>query len=311
VVHVPNFGPGDCCNRQTGEIVLVDDGIDCTEDLCQPDGTVLHPPSPAFTPCGDPSETACDRADTCDGAGVCLDDIAPDGPFCIGGECQVSDCESINPQTPGDCNQDGICDLSDGICVLGFLFFDSPLTLPCGDGSVNDPGNLALMDWNGNGNGFVDLSDAVGKLQFLFLGGPEHGLGLGCIPMEGCPDACSESQYPDQFLFDEADPYSTVICSAGPADAISDAEVLAQICSDECGKTECKPSLFFFHDIPCAVDEIIGAQHPDTSIVIVCDLLDSPIPCDDGMQEYLCTVLFEGRPVQCDCDCIDPRDQRF
>jgi len=91
-------------------------------------------------------------------------------------------------QLPGDCNQDAQIDLSDGICLLGFLFGGNPAVLPCGDGSSDDPANQELLSWNDDGE--IDLSDAVALFSWLFLGGPEHLLGDECQTVAGCPHFC-------------------------------------------------------------------------------------------------------------------------
>lgn len=88
-------------------------------------------------------------------------------------------------QIPGDCNQDGTLDLSDGICLLNFLFLGTGAPLPCGDGSPLHAGNLALLNFNDDG--ILDLSDAVRLFGYLFLGGPPHPLGTGCVSIAGCP----------------------------------------------------------------------------------------------------------------------------
>ena len=93
-------------------------------------------------------------------------------------------------QKPGDANQDGKLDLSDAIALLNHLFLGTFPVLPCGDGTVSDPANKALLD--GNGDGTVDLSDAVYGLNFLFLGGPPPVACADetcpCVRIEGCPD---------------------------------------------------------------------------------------------------------------------------
>jgi len=88
-------------------------------------------------------------------------------------------------QRPGDCNQDGERDISDGICLLGHMFLGTVPVLPCGDGTAGDPGNLALLDTNGDG--LIDITDVVAQLAFLFLGGPPPALGTKCAPIGGCP----------------------------------------------------------------------------------------------------------------------------
>lgn len=91
-------------------------------------------------------------------------------------------------QRPGDCNQDGTLDISDGVCLLGHLFLGEPETLPCGGGTAQDPGNQALLDSNGDGT--VDISDAVSVFGFLFLGSPPPVSGVDCLRIEGCDDVC-------------------------------------------------------------------------------------------------------------------------
>jgi hypothetical protein len=90
---------------------------------------------------------------------------------------------------PGDCNNDGNIDISDAVCVFGFLFLGNPDRLSCGTGLSNDPANIALVDWNADEN--IDLSDGIGVLTFLFAAGAEHPLGLVCVAIEGCdPGPC-------------------------------------------------------------------------------------------------------------------------
>jgi hypothetical protein len=91
-----------------------------------------------------------------------------------------------NFQLAGDCNQDGSVDLSDAVCLLGFLFQNNPAVLPCSTMA----GNLELMDCNGDAS--IDLSDVIYKLAFLFQGGNAPVQGLGCVDMAcpanpGCP----------------------------------------------------------------------------------------------------------------------------
>ena len=89
---------------------------------------------------------------------------------------------------PGDCNQDADLDISDAICLLGYLFVGNPEVLPCGDGGVTDPANRGLLDINSDDA--VDLSDAVQILGFLFSGGAPPTQGTECINIDGCPQVC-------------------------------------------------------------------------------------------------------------------------
>jgi hypothetical protein len=89
-------------------------------------------------------------------------------------------------QKPSDCNQDGRIDLSDGVCLLNFLFVGTVDRLPCGDGTASEPGNLALL--NANGDARLDLSDALRIFGFLFMGQQPPVLGTDCAVIAGCPD---------------------------------------------------------------------------------------------------------------------------
>jgi len=88
---------------------------------------------------------------------------------------------TLTASLPGDCNQDGAFDLSDAVCLLGFIFQSTPPVLPCS----STPANVALMDCNGDGA--IDISDAVYKLNFLFQGGPPPEQETGCIQIVDCP----------------------------------------------------------------------------------------------------------------------------
>jgi len=92
-------------------------------------------------------------------------------------------------QLPGDCNQDGVLDVSDSICVLNALFKGTQF--PCGDGTATDAGNIALLDWQPDAS--VDLSDAVGLLHYFFLSAAAHPLAVPgeeaemCVEIPACP----------------------------------------------------------------------------------------------------------------------------
>jgi hypothetical protein len=95
----------------------------------------------------------------------------------------------IGPATalPGDCNADGVVDISDAICVLGSLFLGNQDRLPCGDGASHQAANVRVLDVNGDAA--LDVSDAVTLLSFLFLGGRPPSLGLTCAAIPDCPTA--------------------------------------------------------------------------------------------------------------------------
>jgi hypothetical protein len=102
--------------------------------------------------------------------------------------------DRILDAVPGDCNQDGVLDVSDGACALGVLFTGVPAQFPCGDGSTANAANLALMDWQPDGS--IDISDATSLLTFLFLGTAAHHMAVPglevseCIAIPTCNSNC-------------------------------------------------------------------------------------------------------------------------
>lgn len=140
--------------------------------------------------------TACASLDGIDEVGVSFD-----GPGVIStlallaAPPESASCEAGGGrQRPADCNQDGNQDLSDGICILGHLFLGSPQVLPCGNGTVNDPANQALLGTDEDDN--VNLTDAIRLFVYLFLGGDRPAgcvdgnptACLDCVLIDGCPD---------------------------------------------------------------------------------------------------------------------------
>jgi hypothetical protein len=58
--------------------------------------------SPTGAPCGDPADTECDGADTCDGSGTCQDNVAPAGAAC--GDDRITQCSAAD-----SCDGVGTC----------------------------------------------------------------------------------------------------------------------------------------------------------------------------------------------------------
>jgi hypothetical protein len=150
---------------------------------------------------GDPCDPDDDNDGVLDASDNCPLTANRDQADCNGdglGDACDKPCGGL--QIPGDCNQDATLDLSDAVCLLGFLFMGAgPAAemLPCGDpgGVEPDAGDVLLMDCNGDGG--VDLSDAVCILAYLFgtCGTPPcpaHTLGTGCTVIADCPDICPQ-----------------------------------------------------------------------------------------------------------------------
>jgi hypothetical protein len=89
----------------------------------------------------------------------------------------------------GDVNGDLRVNVTDAVGLLGHLFRGSPADLPCGSGTLADPGNFALL--NVDGDDEVTLTDGVFLLRYLFLEGPPPALGVGCTEIEACDERCS------------------------------------------------------------------------------------------------------------------------
>ena len=88
------------------------------------------------------------------------------------GSCAVElNASTSNLILPGDCNADAKIDISDGICLLGYLFTGQTPDLPCDDAGAPTPGSLALMNFNGDAGG-LDVTDAIAIFGYLFLGDP-------------------------------------------------------------------------------------------------------------------------------------------
>jgi len=105
------------------------------------------------------------------------------------GRAKFIELRPAGGMVPGDGNGDGLVDLSDAIGILFYLFLGDPPRLPCGSGLPGDPSNLALLD--SSGDGLLDVTDSIHVLQYLFIGGIPPVLGIACVPMTGCPEACT------------------------------------------------------------------------------------------------------------------------
>ena len=73
---------------------------DCDNpDTCDGGGLCAENLEPPLFPCGDTSETQCDNPDICDGLGVCLENLKPDGTSCDDEDV----CTGTDICTTGDC----------------------------------------------------------------------------------------------------------------------------------------------------------------------------------------------------------------
>ncbi|MGB0715106.1 MAG: hypothetical protein ACPGXK_04460 [Phycisphaerae bacterium] len=107
---------GQCCNPADGSLRLIDDGDPCTDDFCNPDGSVSHVVSPS---------TSCD-----DGNGCTFDDRCDLDGACVGIDINLIACNTIDecPNGTQDC-RDGFC-----VCAL-----ETKLELVVADSDKPDP----------------------------------------------------------------------------------------------------------------------------------------------------------------------------
>lgn len=132
-------GSGAClANHVSNGSMCTDDANDCTNDVCSA-GLCTHPPRAAGLACGDGTFTDCNNPDTCNGAGVCLNNHAPngtgcnDGLFCTdGATCTAGLCGNGSPHDCADgisctadlCNENlNICEnpIQAGFCLIAGL----------------------------------------------------------------------------------------------------------------------------------------------------------------------------------------------
>ncbi len=91
-------------------------------------------------------------------------------------------------QIPSDANQDANLDISDAVFLVQRLFVAGDDTVPCGDGTFEHTGNVALLDANGDDG--VNIADVIYLLNYLFQSGPRPVRGVTCVPIAGCPEIC-------------------------------------------------------------------------------------------------------------------------
>ncbi len=86
---------------------------------------------PTGTPCGNPASGPCDLPDTCNGAGVCVDNVEPNGTPCNTDPCTIDACDGagscvVSSFAPAGtpCSTGNVCTINDvcdgvGMCVGG------------------------------------------------------------------------------------------------------------------------------------------------------------------------------------------------
>ncbi len=91
-------------------------------------------------------------------------------------------------QTSGDANQNGVVEIGDAVSIAWRLFVGG-IALPCDGSALNDGGNIFIFDVDGNG--FVNITDAIFLLNYLFTNGAVPARGTSCARRDGCADVCN------------------------------------------------------------------------------------------------------------------------
>ncbi len=216
--NTPNYDENvSCCDPRDGSLDPIDDGDDCTQDLCNPfNGEVEHNPLPPGTVCGDATYTECDLPDTCDAGGTCRPNLAPAGAAC--GNQGVSDCTLAD-----QCDGQGVC-----------LSRHAPDGVPCTIGRFCTVGETCL---SGDCQGGV-VRDCSFFTDQCRLGVCNEGLG-----------ACERTPRPEGIVCDDDNPCSLADACDGEGgcrgtsistrSCSSDAECAPGLCDFSSGSGEC------------------------------------------------------------------------
>lgn len=313
----PSFGEcdgADTCdvngicqpNHAADDTPCAPDGNECTDDVCR-SGICAHPFSPMGTPCGDSSVSICSAPDTCDGAGVCLTNHAPngtaceDGLFCTGDDrCQTGVCVGgANPCPPGS-----TCDEINDICG------DAPECME--DEDCSDMGNPCINPTCVSGQCMQfakPAGTACGDQTATECDRPNTcSVGGDCLPnFEPAGTACGD---PSNTACDDPDTCDgSGVCRPNQAtNGIACDDMLFCTVSDSCVNGECigqardcGPGMFCNEETsqclagqPCQSDTECPS-HPTNPCVIprcisnVCGFENRPngTTCNDGL---FCTV---------------------
>ncbi|MBL9026532.1 MAG: lamin tail domain-containing protein [Myxococcales bacterium] len=288
---------GNCSAEQcdgSGAVQLVandedlpDDGMECTQDVCQ-SGTAAHPPEAAGFPCG--------RNDAlqCDGAGICVGCIEAEDcgvdTECQTFACNAGRCETTNvaagtelaSQTEGDC-QKLQCNGSGAVESV-----DDDADLPDDDNACTEdvctsgtPSNPNVMQGTTCGTSLV--CDGNGQC-------------VGCLAPSECPGSDTECQ--------------TRTCNAGVCGFAFAAPgtVLAQQAEGDCKQDECDgsggvTSVNLDTDVPPEDGDVCTTSACDMGNPMQAAVMDGT-PCSDAnacTQTDTCQAGFctGSNPVVC------------
>ncbi len=160
------------------------DGNDCTLDVCNAEQFCEYPNAEEGAPCGNPDDSVCNHADTCDDLGVCQDNIQPDGTPCPNenpctlDECMIGLCirttipDCVTCSTNDDCFDDDECTMDVCSNPGGCENPRAEPGTPCGDPSNTDCDNPDTCDDTGACMDNLE-SDGTSCSDELFCNGEE------------------------------------------------------------------------------------------------------------------------------------------
>ncbi len=274
---------GNCAGSS---VISCDDANDCTTDGCDPLLGCQFIDAVAGAACGDPTESPCNHADSCDGMGGCLSNIEVDGTSCSDGDaCTVNDsCTSETcAGVPTDCSAlNDACNL--GTCLPGT---GECAPLPANEGATCDDGDICTtVDTCANGtcagSSVISCDDANDCTTDA------------CDPLLGCQfidavagAACGD---PTESPCDHADS-----CD-GMGGCLSNIEVDGSSCSDgdACTVNDSCTSGSCVAGIPLDCDDGNVCTTDSCFPVGGCQYVTNTTACDDGQFCTMMDVCLDG-----------------
>ena len=266
-------GLGGCLPDPGASTVDCDDGIDCTDDICDGTGTCIHVPNRQYCP-SDPgpcSEYYCDANVTAPSSGCRLQN-ATDGVECSDGYACTADDVCAGGICVGTADHTACPDISDcnvGICAPAH---GASNALGCIPGFVFAPAN-----YTGNACNSTDLCSENGVCDGM---GDCVGTPISCEDWNDCTtDTCSPGV---------GCQYAAVTPGTACNTAVGDLCFLDAVCNNN---ATCEPD-FGAATTPC-----------DDSIDCTVDTCDSVNGCVFTEDDSFCASIPTGNPCtvfQCD-----------
>ncbi|MBI4717926.1 MAG: FG-GAP repeat protein [Planctomycetes bacterium] len=240
------------------------DGRDCTVDRCL-NGACSRTDRPAGSPCGNPADTDCDNADSCDSAGSCLPNRVADGSQCTDDGLYCSGVERCSA---------GLCRSSGNPCagVPNALFCDEA-TDSCADcltvADCDDRRECTTDTCEANHCVHVNLPSQYpcGNQTANECRDPDTCDGAGTCVTHFAP---TETPCHDDDLVCNGEGW----CSAGRCFSSGSPCPAGLTCNEERGRCECND------DGDCSD----GLFCNGTETCLVGDCIDSPPPCTPPME---------------------------